>query len=123
LTLADKGFPKTSRLLCAKDYGPVFNSARFRISNRHCLILAIYNDRPNSRLGIVVAKKNIASAVERNRIKRIIRESFRLSKPGFATIDIVVLVKRGLDCLSNREISKQIIGLYGELSTKEVPAK
>lgn len=117
--MADQGFPKKSRLLSEKDFNPVFSRCQFRLSNRLFLILAIYNPGPDSRLGIVVPKKNIDTAVQRNRIKRIIRESFRLTKADFATIDLVVLVKKGPDGLSNKEIRDQLETLFAELSARD----
>lgn len=119
----DLGFPKTSRLLSAKDYGPVFKHPSFRVSSRHLLILALVSDKPVSRLGIVVAKKNIRKAVQRNRIKRILRETFRKNKSGFVTIDFVVLAKKGLDSLENHEIQAQIELLFGEISRKKEQAQ
>lgn len=115
----DLGFPKTSRLLSPNDYGPVFKQTEYRVSNRCLLMLAINNEISPSRLGIVVAKKNIPKAVQRNRIKRIIRESFRIKQAEFATIDLVVLAKKGLDKLENEEIQKQVAILFYELCKKQ----
>ena len=54
--------------------------------------------RPNTlgvaRLGLVVGKRMIKRAVDRNHAKRVIRESFRLSS-GLAAMDIVVRVVQG----------------------------
>lgn len=42
------------------------------------------------RLGILVSRKHAAAAVERNRIKRRIREAFRLEQEGIGGIDVLV---------------------------------
>jgi ribonuclease P protein component len=117
--VVESSFPKTSRLLSPKDYGPVFKRPTLRVSSRYFLILALSTSKPDSRLGIVVAKKNIRTAVQRNRIKRLLRESFRLKKMDFATIDIVVLAKKGLDALENSEARAQIDTLFNELAQKQ----
>ena len=47
-----------------------------------------------SRLGMVVAKRYIAAATKRNRLKRLIREAFRQMKAQFGANDLVVLVNK-----------------------------
>lgn len=54
----------------------------------------------NARLGTAVAKKILKRAVDRNRVKRLIRESFRLKQHDLAGLDLVVMCARGID-LSN----------------------
>jgi ribonuclease P protein component len=61
-----------------------------------------------SRLGIVVAKKKVRRAHERNRIKRIARESFRLNQQAIASLDIVVMPKIGIEDISNAELHQQL---------------
>jgi ribonuclease P protein component len=62
----------------------------------------------NNRLGLAIAKKRVKLAVQRNRIKRIIRESFRLNQHVLPAIDMVVMVKSGIDQLDNKEINKEL---------------
>lgn len=115
--MANFGFPKASRLLNASAFEAVFSRNQFKVSNRNFLILALNTDGP-SRLGIVIAKKNIASAVKRNRIKRLIRESFRTSTSRPANKDMVVLVRKGADKLSNPEIRHNLEQLWQDLKAK-----
>ena len=56
--------------------------------------------QPQARLGIVVAKKNIKLAVDRNRLKRLVRESFRKQQLGLLGLDIVVIIKKDATGLS-----------------------
>jgi ribonuclease P protein component len=55
-------------------------------------------------MGLVIAKKNIRLAVQRNRIKRILRETFRLNQHALPNLDFVVLARRGLDKLDNEQL-------------------
>ncbi|GAB6067082.1 hypothetical protein JCM13664_04000 [Methylothermus subterraneus] len=56
-------------------------------------MLARPNDRGYARLGLAVPKRKLKKAVERNRIKRLVRESFRLNQSNLPAVDIVVLAK------------------------------
>ncbi|WP_439134675.1 ribonuclease P protein component [Pseudomaricurvus sp.] len=106
----NKAFPKSLRMLNASDYQAVFNDARFKASHQNLLILSRSNASPVSggvpRLGLVIAKKHIRLAVQRNRIKRILRETFRHHQQELGGIDAVVLARRGLDQLDNAQLHK-----------------
>lgn len=51
------------------------------------------NKLSHSRIGVSVAKRNIKKAVTRNKLKRIIKESFRLKHQVLPSVDIVLIVK------------------------------
>lgn len=104
----DFRFGKSLRLLCAADFKPVFDDAPLRASHQNFLILARFNQLPHARLGLVMAKKHIRHAVERNRMKRLIRENFRLQQQAFAGVDMILLSRTGLDKLSNSEFTQQL---------------
>lgn len=115
--MAKQGFSKASRLLGPSQYSSVFNKADFKLSAPAVLML-VSKSAQDPRLGIVVSKKNAKSAVQRNRLKRIIRESFRLRQEEFGTIDIVILARQGLDKMNNQEVLIQINKLFDELINK-----
>ncbi|BFM09846.1 ribonuclease P protein component [Halioxenophilus aromaticivorans] len=98
------GFTKRSRLLNACDYQAVFAGPTARASHPNILLLARSNDLGCPRLGLVIAKKNVRQACQRNRIKRVIRESFRHQQDYIGSIDVIVLARRNLDQLSNPEL-------------------
>ncbi len=116
--MADFSFPKKLRLLNALDYQPVFNKTQYKVSCRYLLVLAKRNEKPQPRLGLVIAKKNIAKAVQRNRVKRVIRESFRLNQDLLKHLDIVILTRPGLGNLDNKVIDGKISRLWQELANK-----
>ena len=49
------------------------------------------------RLGIAVPKRHIKTAVQRNRIKRLIRESFQVNQGRLSNKDVVILVRRPVE--------------------------
>lgn len=113
-------FGKSLRLLNARDYRGVFDNAQLKISHQRLLILARSNSSKTPRLGLVIAKKNIRLAVQRNRIKRILRESFRLRQETLIGLDIVVLARRGLDDLDNQQLHQLFLQQWQRLEKKHV---
>jgi ribonuclease P protein component len=89
-------FRPDNRLKRPEEYKQVFSSKR-RSSDKSFLFLAKTNGFNRARLGLAVPKKYIHSAVERNKLKRIIRESFRLKQEKLKGNDIVVVVKNKMD--------------------------
>lgn len=115
--MARQGFSKSVRLLGPAQFDPVFKKTAFKLSTS-CLLILVGISDGRARLGVVVAKKHVKTAVQRNRVKRIIRESFRLRQAEFGTIDLVVLARQGLDQLDNRAIMTQLNFLFDELLNK-----
>lgn len=79
-------------------------------------MLARPNDLNEARLGLIVAKKNVRLAVKRNRIKRVVRESFRLNQQNLETLDIIFLARRGLDKLEPAVQHKVLLDSWRKLS-------
>ncbi|MGR8930823.1 MAG: ribonuclease P protein component [Gammaproteobacteria bacterium] len=88
----DFSFPDLYRLRTPADYKNVF-TAPVKSTDRYFTVLATHNPLPHPRLGLAIAKKAIRKAVARNRIKRTVRESFRLQRQQITNIDIVVLAR------------------------------
>jgi len=111
-------FGKNRRLLGASDIQPVFKQARYKVSCTYILLLALPANGTSSRVGLVVAKKNVRLAVERNRVKRILRESFRHNQGLLPAVDIVILARSGIGTLSNEDLRQQIDKLWRDLIKK-----
>lgn len=101
-------FPKSLRLLHSGDFQLVFDNPPFRASHQHLLILARPNALDRARLGLVIAKKHVRFAVQRNRMKRVIRESFRHRQQSLCGLDVIVLARKGMDTLDNRQLRGQL---------------
>jgi ribonuclease P protein component len=93
LSIQRFSFPSSLRLKTPTDFQKVFTRP-VKSTDRYFTLLAIKNQLEYPRLGLAIAKKNIKRAVDRNKIKRITRESFRLQQHQLTTIDIVVLARR-----------------------------
>lgn len=86
------GFSRTLRLLKAADYQAVFDKAH-KSADGFLTVLGTANPMGYARLGLAVSKKNIRHAVARNRIKRLVRESFRLNRHQLGSVDFVVMAR------------------------------
>lgn len=87
----------------ASEYKYVFNRAK-RSSDAFITILYRVNQLNYPRLGLAISKKQIKSAVKRNLVKRIARESFRIKQYELSNIDIVVLIKSGIKTKQKNEM-------------------
>lgn len=79
-----------------------------RVKNPYFLIFAQNNGKTIGRLGLVVSRKVSARAVERNRIKRLIRESYRTCAADLSGLDVVVLARQAATRLDNNSFLKEI---------------
>lgn len=59
--------------------------------------------KSQARLGLVVAKRNVKLAVARNKLKRLIRESFRRQQVQLNGLDVVVVVKKDFGLLPHEK--------------------
>mgnify|MGYP001189993636 FL=1 len=116
--MSNFNFEKSKRLLNTQSFQSVFEKTDFKISNSNFLLLAHQNKLKHARLGMIVAKKYIRLSVGRNRIKRAIRSSFRLNQQNLAALDIIFLVRKGMDKLSFEEQSKSISFGLDQLKNK-----
>ncbi|MGB5368383.1 MAG: ribonuclease P protein component [Polyangiales bacterium] len=79
-----------------------------RIHTPHFLIVVLPNALQNTRLGITVTKK-VGTAVQRNRIKRVVREVFRRNRRLFpASHDLVFIAKRGATEIDYRSLLSEL---------------
>lgn len=93
----------------AAAYGRVFKKAK-RSKDKLFTVLYGANEQPRARLGLAVAKKNCKRAVDRNRIKRLIRESFRKHQDKLAGMDIVVLNQAATHKANNKALLDSLAG-------------
>lgn len=73
-------------------------------------MLAHPNERENARLGMIIARKHVKRAVDRNQIRRFIRQNFRLQQDKLKGLDLVVLARCNVfeyKCNPNELIEQQ----------------
>ena len=82
-------FPRAARLCLPTEFSRVFQNGA-RSSDACFVVLTCMSGAGEARLGITVARKAVAAAAGRTRIKRAVRESFRLNRERLPAVDIVV---------------------------------
>ena len=136
---ADKPFKfdKSQRLLTPKDFqalsarqatvteGKPHSCVTFKIHQPDLLLFVklTLSDTNNqnfvNRLGLAITKKKVKRAHERNRIKRLTREYFRLHQHKLkGQVDILLTVKQFSNELENAEIVKQLAIAFNLINTK-----
>ena len=100
-------FSRSLKLLNAEEYNNVFCKSQ-RFGNKSFTVLAKENNLSHPRLGLAISKKCAKRATDRNRIKRIFRESFRLHQHKLPCVDIIAMCKPSVLSLDKKEMHKQI---------------
>lgn len=81
-------------------------------------VFALPNDVGQCRLGITVTRRS-GGAVERNRVRRLVREAFRRRREvAAAALDLVVNVRPGAERRTYRELEAELVTLLGDLARR-----
>lgn len=122
----NQDFSRNKRLLIPSQFKAVFDSPSGKIPGKNVLLLARENGLDHPRIGMVIGKKSVKLSVERNRLKRLIRESFRLHQEFLGGWDIVVVARKGMSDSDNVETSRQFSKFWKRLArsqkTEQQPA-
>jgi len=107
----DKRYPGFYRLRKSWEYRLV-GKMGCKFNTPHFVLLVLINKTHNSRLGITVSRK-VGNAVQRNRLKRIIREFFRVRNHLYPVLrDYSIIAKRGTALLSSSEINRELDKIF-----------
>jgi len=108
-------FGKSDRILKRREFVDLSQHGR-RCHNRQFIAIIRPARSDRSRLGVTVTKK-VGNAVQRNRIKRLVREFFRLNRHGIAgEWDINIIAKREAAELANDQIVQSLQDLFRRIS-------
>ena len=100
-------FKRENRLLDAAAFGRVFEKAT-RSRDKLFTVLCRSNDDSVARLGLAISKKHCRRATGRNRLKRLIRESFRQHQDDLGGLDIVVINQPAAKSAENPAIRESL---------------
>ena len=83
-------FTEACRLLRVDGFDHVIRKEK--VADKHFKVFFTHNSKNNARLGIIANKKLIPYSVDRNRVKRLIRETFRQHNIKHSKLDLVVML-------------------------------
>jgi ribonuclease P protein component len=108
------GLPREARLRRASDFAALRqNSGR---SGGRCFAVRYRgNGLDHARLGLAISKRVSKRAVDRNRLKRLVRESFRRIRHELPPVDVLVMGRDHAAGLSSAELLADIDALWARL--------
>ncbi len=104
-----RDFPRSARLLTGREFRRVFDQ---RKASGNALFRIHYAPAASARLGVAVSKRVSPKAVIRNRIRRQVRESFRLIRTELAPCDYIVLARPAAARATPDELRKALDQLW-----------
>lgn len=114
--------PRHARLIRQVDFRRVYGRGA-RAHGRVMVVVGLQRDRRGSapivdhRLGLAVSKEH-GGAVRRNKLKRILREAFRLERPGLpGSFDLVLIPRKRDGHLELTEARRELVALVRKLAT------
>lgn len=113
-------FPASVRLREPIEFKRVFAKPE-RSTDQYFTVLAIVNELTYPRLGLAIAKKQVKRAVDRNKVKRSARESFRLQQCKIGHLDVVVMARREAATASSKILQASLDKHWLKLTKRCAP--
>jgi ribonuclease P protein component len=114
--------PAQRRLRRKSDFEAAYARGR-RIGNGFFGVTAFWNDKNGPRLGLAVAVRTAGGGVARNRIRRIIRESFRLHQHELPAVDLIVSARSRARDAAGPELRESLAALWKTVAGLGAPGK
>ena len=112
-------FTRDQRILTSADFQRVFDNPLKSADSFFTVLAKTRIDEGPSRLGLAIAKKQLKRAVDRNRIKRLIRETFRQNEMlSDKAIDVVVMTRHSVRAKTNHELQQSLESLFNQAPSK-----
>jgi len=111
-------FRPAEHLRRPSDFRRVYERRR-SASNEWLIVYACENDLPHLRLGMSVSRK-VGQATQRNRLRRLYREAFRLTRHEMPTGLDLVLIPRASDLPNLEELKNGLPRLVQQIARRLV---
>ena len=107
-------FPRDHRLTDKPQFDLVHREG-LRVSDGLFTVIARPNGLGHARLGLAVGVRAAGNAVRRNRVKRVIRETFRANQQEFPPVDMVVNAKPGAGPATTAALRASLLALWARI--------
>ena len=107
--------PAQRRLRRKAEFDAAYANGR-RFGNGFFGVIAFLNDKGWPRLGLAVAVRAAGGGVLRNRIRRIVRESFRLHQHTLPSVDLIVSARARAKDAAGPELHASLAGLWKKVT-------
>ena len=112
---AARNFPPSHRLRSPAQFKRAYAQGK-RLANEHFTVSVVPNELTWPRLGMSIAARNLRRAVDRNRKRRLIRESFRMHRSGLPCVDLVVGARTSVIGVDNASLAAALQRLWGKVA-------
>jgi ribonuclease P protein component len=107
------GFSRRHRFKVQGSFGAVLRSSR-KLRSPHAVLHVSPGLPGSSRLGVALTRRLLPSAVQRNRVKRALREAFRRHPVKGAGLDLVVMFRVRFEPAEHRTVVGEVSGLFDQ---------
>ncbi len=116
-------FPRSARLLLSRDFKEVFDRGASIVGK--LMVIWVGDGKGDGlRVGVVASKRTFRRAVDRNRAKRLLRETFRMKHSSFnAKRDLVIIARRRILDARRQEVEREFVNLLRRAGLTESPAE
>lgn len=107
-------FPRAARLLKPGDFARLRQASR-RIGSRYFSAEYRITDDTAARMGLAVSRRVSKLAVQRNRLKRLARDSFRRNRAALGPVDVLVIARSAAVAVAGSELLADLDLLWSKL--------
>lgn len=114
-------FDRSRRLLNSQEFSHVFRAGEFKVGGQGYLLIARRSGAARSRLGLAIAKRYLPRAVDRNRVKRVAREAFRLRFEPEHPLDVVLMARQRAQDFAGPRLFTHLAAMLDDLQRRAEP--
>jgi len=108
-------FPRSRRLCRPSEFQAAFGAGR-RFGNELLAAAVRPSEGSVARLGLAIVARTVGNAVSRNRVKRQVREQFRLQRDALPPVDIVISARQGARGAAAPELRAALQRLWKQIN-------